>query len=142
MGHISELVKLVKYNQIEKIIDKCILQHKNIYAFDDTMYSYYLRKKGDPEKFFFPSVTKQDVPYETKGKLYNINVPVLGVFGTDANQGKFTLQLELRKRFMEAGYDIEQLGTEPTRYYLGFNIFILWGLIKGFSFMDMKPLQH
>lgn len=131
LGHISELAKFVGYNQIEKIIDKCILQQKNIYAFDDTMYSYYLRKKGDPEKFFFPSVTKQDVPYETKGKLYNINVPVLGVFGTDANQGKFTLQLELRKRFVEAGYDIEQLGTEPNSLLFGFQHVYPMGFNKG-----------
>lgn len=131
LGHISELVKFVGYEQIEKIIDKCIIQNKNIYAFDDTMYSYYLKKRGDPEKFFYPSVTKQDVPYETKGKLYNINVPVLGVFGTDANQGKFTLQLELRKRFLKAGYDIGQLGTEPNSLLFGFQHIYPMGFNKG-----------
>lgn len=145
LGHISELVKFVGYDQVQKIIEQCICEQKNIYAFDNNMYSYYLKKGGDSKKFFFPSVTKRDIPYETNGKLYNINIPVLGIFGTDANQGKFTLQLELRKRFLEAGYHIGQLGTEPNSLLFGFQYVYPMGFNKGVhihSYEAIATLNH
>ena len=56
---------------------------------------------------------------ETMGKMYLLKTPVLGVFGTSSQQGKFTLQLELRKRFLRDGYAIGQLGTEPESLLFG-----------------------
>lgn len=41
-----------------------------------------------------------------------VDIPVLGVFGTSSQQGKFTLQLALRRRLQEAGYAVGQVGTE------------------------------
>lgn len=47
-------------------------------------------------------------------KLYRMDLPVLGIFGTGSQQGKFTLQLKLRRHFLNHNYKITQIGTEPT----------------------------
>lgn len=41
-----------------------------------------------------------------------VDRPVLGVFGTSSSQGKFTLQLMLRRQFLNLGYSVGQVGTE------------------------------
>ena len=41
-----------------------------------------------------------------------VDVPVLGVFGTSSQQGKFTVQLALRRELLGRGYSIGQIGTE------------------------------
>jgi uncharacterized NAD-dependent epimerase/dehydratase family protein len=40
------------------------------------------------------------------------DTPILGVFGTSAQQGKFTVQLALRYELQKRGYRIGQIGTE------------------------------
>ncbi len=40
------------------------------------------------------------------------DTPILGVFGTSSQQGKFTLQLALRDELHKRGYKIAQIGTE------------------------------
>jgi uncharacterized NAD-dependent epimerase/dehydratase family protein len=40
------------------------------------------------------------------------DTPILGVFGTSSQQGKFTLQLALRYKLQKRGYRIAQIGTE------------------------------
>lgn len=40
------------------------------------------------------------------------DTPVLGVFGTSSQQGKFTLQLALRYELQKRGYKVGQIGTE------------------------------
>lgn len=46
--------------------------------------------------------------------IYFISISILGIFGIDIDQGNFTIQLKLRKRFLEAGHNVGQLGTEPN----------------------------
>ncbi len=41
-----------------------------------------------------------------------VDVPVLAVAGTSSQQGKFTLQLALRRRLLDMGYRLGQVGTE------------------------------
>lgn len=50
------------------------------------------------------------------GRLYNRLTPVVGVFGTSSRQGKFTVQMELRKRFLQHGYTVGQIVSEPSGY--------------------------
>ena len=49
----------------------------------------------------------------------SVDAPVLGVFGTSASQGKFTLQLALRRALKERGYRLGQLGSEPHSELFG-----------------------
>ena len=97
----------------EKVIEKAIALGKNIFSFDD------LRSQYHYERLYCPTVEREDVPIERLGKLYRITKPVIGVYGTSSCQGKFTLQLELRKKFLEHGYAVGQIGTEPSAQLFG-----------------------
>lgn len=48
-----------------------------------------------------------------------VDVPVVAVMGTSASQGKFTLQLSLRRELLKLGYRVGQLGTEPHSELFG-----------------------
>jgi len=52
--------------------------------------------------------TSKIVPF---GKLYKNDIPILGIFGTRSKQGKWSLQMELRKRLLADGYVVGLLGT-------------------------------
>jgi uncharacterized NAD-dependent epimerase/dehydratase family protein len=41
-----------------------------------------------------------------------VDVPIIGVFGTSSQQGKFTLQLALRYELQKRGFRVGQIGTE------------------------------
>lgn len=45
----------------------------------------------------------------------------MGIFGTSASQGKFTLQLKIRNCFEQSGYSVGTLGTEPSAKLFGFD---------------------
>lgn len=51
-----------------------------------------------------------------------VDRPVLGVFGTSSAQGKFTLQLELRRQMIRQGYRVGQLGTEHHAELFGLDL--------------------
>lgn len=51
--------------------------------------------------------------------LYRISKPVVGIFGTSSRQGKFTLQLKLREILLKQGYNVGQIGTEPSAQLFG-----------------------
>lgn len=116
IGHCGELARLVDPSLMTAWIRHLVAHGKNIYSFDDLSdllpdFSY--------ERWFYPHVRRADLPPDRCGKLFRIQTPVLGVFGTSSKQGKFTLQLALRKRLMAEGYRIGQIGTEPTALLFG-----------------------
>ena len=95
------------------LIEKAIAHGKNVYAFDDILMPCNM------SNVFSPRVAIDNMPSNRTGKLYRITKPVLAICGTSSKQGKFTLQLELRKRFMQEGYKVGQIGTEPNALLFG-----------------------
>lgn len=65
-----------------------------------------------------PHVGIDNVPHRF-GKLYCTGKPVLLFAGTGSRQGKFSLQLEMRDRFIKNGYCVGQIGTEPSSLLFG-----------------------
>ncbi|MEW6753252.1 MAG: S8 family serine peptidase [Candidatus Latescibacterota bacterium] len=55
-------------------------------------------------------------------RLPAVDRPVLGVFGTSAQQGKFTAQLALRRHLLRGGYRLGQVGTEPHAALFGMDL--------------------
>lgn len=51
---------------------------------------------------------------QSAAQVLRYDCPVLGVFGTSRSQGKFSLQLALRRALSSMGYRVSQLSTEPT----------------------------
>lgn len=114
IGHIQKLSGLASLAvSKDELISEAIKNNKKIYMFDDCGFS------GKAPDVFYPRVLSQDVIHLPGGMLYSVNKPVVGVFGTSSSQGKFTLQLELRKRFITSGYKIGQIGTEPQSLLFG-----------------------
>lgn len=127
IGHTFDISKVLNVDIVYKIIKLCVQYNKNIYSFDDlSNYKNIYSGKIDVK---WPKKDKEDLPEYSFNKLYNIETPVLGVFGTSSKQGKYTLQLMLRELFMKDGYNVGQLGTEPSAelfgmddvYPMGFN---------------------
>jgi uncharacterized NAD-dependent epimerase/dehydratase family protein len=81
------------------------------------------------------------VSYEINEKLKGIGKPILTVIGTSSNQGKFSLQLELRKKFIEDGYKIGQWASEPQGYLFGINQIFPVGYGSNLNFSE-KEIIH
>lgn len=56
-----------------------------------------------------------------KSEIYNINKPVIFVLGVSERTNKFEIQLALRKRLIEEGYKVSQVGTKKYCELLGFH---------------------
>jgi uncharacterized NAD-dependent epimerase/dehydratase family protein len=114
LGHLNELTDLINKGVLrEKLINEALSRNKQVFSFDD------VSKTFTHPGVYCPVVSQADVPPNRFGKLYRIDKPVVGVYGTSSRQGKFTLQLVLRKKFLELGYKIGQIGTEPSALLYG-----------------------
>lgn len=122
LGHCHVLCKLTGRDIIKEIIEKCLKTNKNLYLFDELDDSDFGRAK---EQFSLHHLWIKrpqkitSVHTERGGKLYDIACPVVCVAGTDSNQGKFTVQLALRRYISDSGYRVMNLGTEPSSELLG-----------------------
>lgn len=61
------------------------------------------------------------LPYNLFGKLYKISKPVVGIFGTSSQQGKFSLQLALKRERESRSYNVGTIGTEPHSLLFNFD---------------------
>lgn len=129
LGHIKVLQELVGYNIKEEIVKKCIEYRKNLYVFDGDLLTEeeiaFFHKNH--LKVFFQKIQKKDVINNYMGKLYMSVIPSIGVFGTSPKQGKYTVQLGLRRAFIHRGYKVAQIGTEPTALLFGMDSMIPMG---------------
>ncbi len=107
----SALSKLTRKDYEGEVVRLAKEHKKLIYTFEE------MQTKG--ENIFYPDIANISVPYRNMNKLRKISMPVLGVFGTSQSQGKFTVQLELKRRLSKMGYRVGQLATEPSGYLFG-----------------------
>ena len=129
LGHVTVINKIVKYDIIKYFLNKCYIYHKNIYCFD-TLYDYdeeiqQIEKNGNFVLSF--NLDNESIEDKTFGSLNRLAVPVLGVFGTSPKQGKYNLQLELRRRLLSSGYSVGQFGTEPSATLFGMDLMLPTG---------------
>lgn len=122
LGHIDMLnaLKKNKYN-IKYFIEKALEYNKNLYIFDDLNISKCIESKFKEKNL---ELMHFDINYHDNnfGCLKLLSIPVLGIIGTSSKQGKFNLQLELRRKLIGEGYKVEQLGTEPSSLLFGMDI--------------------
>lgn len=121
LGHTDELFQILDRPGFKQSLINQIIDHgKNLYAYDDL--SGYDIPENRRDLVYYPKITQADVPVCPFGKLYRQGKPILGVFGTSSRQGKFTLQLKLRTEFLNRGYRVAQIGTEPNALLFGMDI--------------------
>lgn len=120
IGHVNEILSVVGLDFMDQLIKKIIEYGKNIYAFDDYIYkTYFSKKTKHGTKCFYPYINKRCVPYNLFGKMWVASAPVLAIMGTRSQQGKFTLQLMLKKHLIQHGYQIRHIASEPTGWLFG-----------------------
>lgn len=121
LGHVGWFSQATGSDMLELFLQSALEHGKHVYCFDSLNAYRHLVAQAEAKglKFECPVVTLDDLPANRFGKLRRIGKPVLGVFGTSSRQGKVTLQLGLRRRFLRDGYRVGQLGTEPSSLLYG-----------------------
>lgn len=131
IGHTHDLFNnIIKDNSLlYRLLSQAEAFNKNIFSFDQLPKSF-----ENVPNFIAPPIYRnyESIPF---GKLYHISKPVLAVFGTDSQQGKFSLQLALRKKLLSRGYKVGQLGTEPTSFLFEMDECVHFGYDS-----DLKPV--
>lgn len=121
LGHLDELNSVSQRDYRTELINKAIERKVNIYSFDPLeQYSEILISSGI--EYFSPKITFDNVPNNSFGKLYKISKPVVGIFGTSSQQGKFSLQLALKRELEAKEYNVGTIGTEPHSLLFDFDI--------------------
>lgn len=120
IGHTEEIFHKTKINYQKILIDICANHKINVFSFDDfdSETNEVLTLKGF--KCYTPNVKKRKI--YNFNKLKSIGTPILTVAGTASKQGKFSLQLALRKEFLSHGYKIGQWSTEPQAALFGIDV--------------------
>lgn len=111
LGHVAELSSASSINWAEYIVEKCKLFGKNLYSFSD-IHALVDTQLLSSINLYYPHIDPLPINYIKK--IHGIGVPVLGIVGTGSKQGKFTIQLAMRRELLRRGYTIGQLGTEPS----------------------------
>lgn len=119
LGHCDELARYTNINYKKYILDKCLEYKVNLYSFDDIDIDGYSEKFQNQNLVLFVPGKSLEFNERKLGKLYTLCTPVLGIFGTSSVQGKFTLQLQLRKILQQNNYKVGQLGSEPSSLLFG-----------------------
>lgn len=130
LGHTSLLSKAVKKNYEEEIISKCKKYGKKLFSCRD------IRDISPKIDYYTPYIDPIDMSGLTR--MHVLGRPVLGIVGTGSKQGKFSLQLSLRRELIHQGYRVGQLGTEPTSQLFGMDAVYPMGYesavyVKGFD---------
>lgn len=117
IGHVRELSKILNKNVKKQLLEECLKHGKDVYCYD----SFEL---GDFKERFAEKglslIAADDYEFNDMfGKLYQIKTPILAVVGTSKKQGKFTLQMQIRKVLENNAVKVGQLSTEPTGMILG-----------------------
>lgn len=126
LGHSGLLSNLLGFDIKEYFIRMCLNYKKNLYMFDEDEYINGESFINIEEKFnsngnwIKKPLKNININYsnELDCMLYNINCPVLCVAGTSSEQGKFTIQLALRK-YLKKKYNVCNFATEPSGKLLG-----------------------
>lgn len=119
IGHLFEAEALMNCPIKRQVLEKCLKRGINVFMFDNREADIFepLFEKAGLQ--FVVAAETIDVIGNNFGKLFSPSAPVLGVFGTTSKQGKFTLQMEIRRRMLRDSYRVAQIGTEPSAQLFG-----------------------
>lgn len=123
LGHLNLASEALKKDFTKEFLNKCIIHKKNVYSFDDLRpYQNLVEQIQQNQNFaFYPRIDDKEIDKSLSGKLFRFSTPILSIFGTSSKQGKFSLQLALRKNLQQKGYKVGGLGTEPSSLLFGLN---------------------
>lgn len=150
LGHLDKLDDAIGIANKSKLLSLCMEHHLNVYSFDENNVTEEIKKQFCERGLciYVPILKDASFVRTSMRKLFSVSKPVLCVFGTSSQQGKFTLQLDLRYHFMEKGYNVVQLGSEPSSLLYGCDACFPFGHnstveVKGEEFISsLNAIMH
>ena len=144
LGYVDQLGRIGKKDVLRTAIETALEHDCHVFSFLSVSQDAYgdlydlAHKKG--LHLTYPSVSSDDIQQalQVEPTYGPVDVPVLGVFGTSAQQGKFTLQLILRRHLLRLGYTVGQIGTEHHAALFGMDLAFPMGYASNVSL----PLQY
>ena len=144
LGYVNQLGQISKKDLLRISIETALEHDCHVFSFlavpQDPYGDLYDLAARKGLHLTSPSLASDDVQQALRAEpAYGpVDVPVLGVFGTSAQQGKFTLQLILRRRLLKLGYTVGQIGTEHHSALFGMDL----TFPMGYASNVLLPLQH
>ena len=144
LGYVDQLGRIDKKDMLRTAIETALKRDCHVFSFLAVPQDKYgdLYELADKKGLHltYPSVSSDDVQQalQTEPAYSPVDVPVLGVFGTSSQQGKFTLQLILRRRLLRLGYRVGQIGTEHHAVLFGMDL----AFPMGYASNVEMPLQY
>ncbi len=144
LGYVDQLARIRKRDLLREYVQLALDAGCNVFSFqalDPTVYGdlYELAgKKG--LHLAYPYVSREEFAQAIQNfnALPPVDVPVLSVMGTSSQQGKFTLQLALRRKLIQKGYKVGQVGTEHHSRLFGMDA----AFPMGYASPLKLPFQH
>ena len=144
LGYVDQLSRIRKRDLLREYVQLAIDEGCHVFSFqalDPNLYGdlYELAdKKG--LRLAYPHVHREELAQAIQNfnALPPVDVPVLSVMGTSSQQGKFTLQLALRRRLIKKGYKVGQIGTEHHSRLFGMDA----AFPMGYASPLKLPFQH
>ena len=144
LGYVDQLSRIRKRDLLREYVQLALDEGCHVFSFqalDPTVYGdlYELAdKKG--LRLAYPHVHREEFAQVVQdfNALPPVDVPVLSVMGTSSQQGKFTLQLALRRRLIKKGYKVGQIGTEHHARLFGMDA----AFPMGYASPIKLPFQH
>lgn len=128
LGCVDELGRLARRDLLREGVTQALDRGLNVFSLlsvrPETYPDLHAQAASRGLRLVYPGLPQAEVAaaVELSSSAAPITAPVLGVFGTSSQQGKFTLQLELRRQLLAAGYRLAQVGTEPHAELFGMDL--------------------
>ena len=144
LGYVDQLSRIRKRDLLREYVQLALDAGCHVFSFqalDPNLYGDLYDtadKKG--LRLAYPHVHREELAQAIQhfNTLPPVDVPVLSVMGTSSQQGKFTLQLALRRRLIQKGYKVGQTGTEHHSRLFGMDA----AFPMGYASPLKLPFQH
>ena len=118
LSYVDQLGRIGKRDVLRESIEIALDCGVNIYSLSkvpaDRYGDLYSKAAQRHLNICYPSIPPNEVKrlIDAPSHPALVDVPVVGIFGTSSQQGKFTAQLALGRQLQKMGYRIGQVGTE------------------------------
>ena len=152
LGYVDELGRISERDVLRESIQTAIDKGANVFSFLSVPSADYddlhalAHSKGLRIEYPHISLAHVQDLLEDPPPPSATDTPIVGVFGTSSQQGKFTLQLALRKQLLDRGYKVGQVGTEHQAELFGIDFAFPMGYAPALelplemytSYLDLK----
>ena len=125
LSYVDQLGRIGKRDILRESIEVALDCGVHVYSLskvpEDSYGDLYLKAKQCGLNIHYPTVSINEAMeiIRSSSNSAPVNVPILGIFGTSSQQGKFTAQLALGRQLKKIGYRISQVGTEHQAELFG-----------------------